>query len=88
MVAGGQQSVVISSWILLIIPGAFITIAGSISSFFLGRRRNVLIAIGILGSVIAEQSPLLFALGLDTICETLIGVGFLFAMEPLPSEGG
>lgn len=86
LVAGVHQLVGISSWILLIIPGAFITISGSISSFFLGRRRNILIAIGIVGSRIAEQSPLLFALGLDTICETLVGVGFLFAVEPLPRK--
>jgi len=83
LAVGVQQWIVTFSWVLLVIPGAFITISGSISSFFLGRRRNILIAIGILGARIAEQSPLLFALGLDTICEALVGVGFLFAVEPL-----
>ena len=83
LIAGVQQSVVIFSWVLLMIPGAFITISGSISSYFLSRKRNILIAIGILGSLISERSPLLFALGLDTVFEILVGVGFFLAMEPL-----
>jgi hypothetical protein len=82
LVAGVQQTAIIFSWILLIIPGAFITISGSISSLFLGRKRNILIATGILLSIIGEQFWFLFHIGLDTIGETLIGLGFLITIEP------
>jgi hypothetical protein len=81
-VAGAQQATIIASWVLLIIPGAFITIAGSVSSFFLGRKRNVLIFAGLLLGIIGEQFQPLFQIGLDTIGETLMGVGLLIAKEP------
>ena len=85
LVADAQQAASISSWVLLIIPSAFITISGSISSLFLGRKRNVLMAIGLLLSIIVER--VFWHIGLpawtlDTIGETLMGVGFLIAMEP------
>ncbi len=66
---------------------AIIACSGSFYSYFvLGRKRNILIAIGILLSLIAEH--LLWHIGLpawtlDTVSETLVGVGFLLAMEPL-----
>jgi len=84
LVAGAQQTATIVSWVLLIIPGAFITVSCSISSIFLGRKRNSLIAIGIFLSIVAEQ---FWHMGLpawtfDTIGDTLMGVGFLIATEP------
>jgi hypothetical protein len=86
LVAGVQQTATIFSWVLLVIPGAFITISGSVSSFFLGRKRNILIAIGLLLAIVGEQIGWVLwhsrANWLDTIGETLVGVGFLIAIEP------
>ncbi len=85
LIAGVQQTAIRSSWVLLIIPGAFITISGSISSFFLGEKRNILIAIGLLLGIIGEQTGLILwhssANWLDTIGETLMGVGLLIAIQ-------
>lgn len=86
LVTGLREELVVLSWALLIIPGAIIACSGSFYSYFvLGRKRNILIAIGILLSIIAEQ---LWHIGLpawtlDTVSETLVGVGLFLAMEPL-----
>jgi hypothetical protein len=85
-IADMPETAITASWILLVVPGAFTTISGSISSFFLGRKRNLLIAIGLFLGVIGEQFSFLFQLGLDTIGETLMGLGFLITMEPPPRE--
>ena len=84
---GMQQWVVVSAWVFLMIPGAFIAILGSISSFFLDRKRNILIVIAILLSMFGEWlvGPILWGSGLnwvDTTAEILIGVGLILAMEP------
>jgi len=66
--------------------GAFLAISGSISSFFLGRKRNILVAIAILLSIVGEQTgPMLWGSSVnwvDTTAEILIGVGLILAMEP------
>ncbi len=77
-----RQAAIIASWALLVIPGAFITVSGSVSSFFHGRKRNILIAIGMLLAVIAEQYPPLFQIGLDTVGEVLMGIGLFITLEP------
>jgi predicted transcriptional regulator len=41
LVASVQQTAILSSWVLLVIPGVFITISGSVSSFFLGRKKLI-----------------------------------------------
>jgi predicted neutral ceramidase superfamily lipid hydrolase len=89
LAADVQQAVNVSSWALLIIPGAIITVSGSISGFFLGRKTSILITIGLFLSIIAEQ---LWHMGLplwtlDTVSETLMGLGFLIAIEPPLQKG-
>lgn len=91
LAVGMQQWVVISAWIFLMIPGTFLAIAGSISSFFLGRKRNILIAIAILLSIVGEWliGPILWGSGVnwvDTTAEILIGVGLILAIEPSIQE--
>jgi hypothetical protein len=84
------EAAITASWILLIVPGAFITISGSISSFFLGRKRNLLIIIGLFLGIIGEQIGMMLwhssANWLDTAGETLMGLGFLIATGPPPQE--
>jgi uncharacterized membrane protein len=83
-----QELVMSSSFALLIAPGFIVAVSSSIHSYFLGGKRNLLIAIGLLVSVITD---LLWDIGglpvwtLDTVSETLAGVGFLIAVEP-PSQ--
>jgi len=87
LAVGIQQWVIISAWIFLVIPGVFLAIAGSISSLFLGRKINILIAIAILLSIAGEWliGPIEWGSGqnwVDTIAEILIGVGLILAAEP------
>lgn len=90
LAVGKQQWVIVSPWIFLMIPGAFIAISGSISSFFLGKKRNILITIAILLSIVGEQTgPMIWgspANWVDTTAEILIGVGLILAMEPSPRK--
>jgi hypothetical protein len=92
LVASVQQTATVFSWVLLVIPGVFITISGSVSSFFLGRKKNILIAIGLLLAIVGEQIGWVLwhsrANWLDTLGETLMGVGFLIAIELSTSESG
>lgn len=84
---GVRKELVVASWALLIVPGAVVACSGSFYSYFvLGRKRNILIAIAILASIVAERFWLLFQFGLDTVSEILVGVGFLIAMEPAPRK--
>jgi hypothetical protein len=72
-------------WILLMIPGGFVLMFGSIYSYHLGKKRNLLMAIGFFGSIIGgifwETGVLLFD-ALDTVGEIIVGLGLYIAMEP------
>ena len=48
-----RQGLVAASWVLMA-PGFIITVSGSIHGYFLGRKRNLLIAIGLLISIITD----------------------------------
>lgn len=72
-------------WILLMIPGGFLLMFGSVYSCYLSKKRNILIAIGFSGSIIGGifwETGILFIDALDTISEIIVGLGVYIAIEP------